>query len=180
LLHTKGAIAALTCLLLAGLGGCGTGGEETAAPRDPARELARWFGSVEAAVARKEEKQRDFTGFQVGPPPQAGGIRALSPAGAEAGKRAEHAVDKLDAATGLSAGQAAGLYCYFFAFYAGLETVPAKKEFEVVIGNLVKTESSLSAPASEVRESADALHQAMTEVEKAGGRAPDVAAAGFC
>jgi hypothetical protein len=181
LLHTKSVICVfLACLLLWGLGGCGGGGEATAPPINPAKELAQWFKSVEAAVTRMEEKQSGFTQFQVSRPPAKSGLVALSPAGAKAGEGAKGAADQLDAATTLNAEEAAGLYCYFFAFYVDLESSPDEKEFEVVINNLVKANLTSSASAAEVRESADALRMAMLEAEKTGGRGPEVAAANFC
>jgi hypothetical protein len=180
LLHAKSIrYVALACLLLAGLSGCGSGGESTA-PRDPAKELARWFKGVEEAVARMEQKQRGFTQFDVHRAPPKRGLVGLSPAGAKAGETALGAADQLDAATTLSSDEAAGLYCYFFAFYVELESSPDEDEFEVVIDNLVKRKLPASSSAAEVGESADALREAMIEAEKAGGRGSEVAAAGFC
>jgi hypothetical protein len=170
----------LACLLLGGPGGCGSGGEDTAPPEDPARELAQWFRSVDAAVTRIEEKQRGFAQFRVSSPPAKGKLFALSPAGAKAGVEAKGAADQLDAATSLTAEEAAGLYCYFFAFYVDLESSPEEREFELVINNLVKASLSPSASAAEVRESADALRKAMLGAEQAGRRGAEVAAAGFC
>jgi hypothetical protein len=181
LLHTKSLIRIfLVCLLLADLAGCGSDRESTAPPEDPGKELARWFKGVEAAVARMEQKQRGFTQFEVAQPPPASGLAKLSPAGAKAGETALDAAEQLDAATPLSSDEAAGLYCYFFAFYVDLESSPNEAEFEVVIENLVKTKLPTSSSAAEVGESADALHKAMIEAEKAGGDGPEVAAAGFC
>jgi hypothetical protein len=180
LLHTKSVICVvLASLLLAGLGACGSGGESTAL-QNPAKELARWFKGVEAAVARMEQKQRGFTQFKVDQPPPKRDLAGLSPTGAKAGETALGAAEQLDASTALSSDEAAGLYCYFFAFYVDLESSPDEKEFEVVINNLVKTELSASSSPAEVGESADALREAMIEAEKAGGRGPEVAAAGFC
>jgi hypothetical protein len=179
LLHTRNAICVfLACLLLGGLDGCGNGGDETVPSEDPVKELAHWFHGVEAAVTRMEEKQSGFSQFRVGAPPAKSGLVAISPAGAKAGETAKGAAEQLDAATALTAAEAAGLYCYFFAFYVDLESSPDEKEFEVVINNLVKP--SFSASAAEVRESADALRKAMLEAEKAGGQGPEVAAAIFC
>jgi hypothetical protein len=181
LLHTKSVISVcLACLFLGGLSGCGSGGEDTAPPQNPAKELAHWFQGVEAAVTRMEEKQRGFTRFRVSSPPARSGLVALSPAGAKAGDLGKRAADRLDAATALTAEEASGLYCYFFAFYVDLESSPDEKEFQMVILNLVKTRLSSPASPQEVRESALALREAMIAAEKAGGRAPEVAAAGFC
>lgn len=180
MLHTKNVICVfLASLLLAGLGACGSAGESTA-PKDPAKELARWFKGVEEAVARMEQKQRGFTQFEVDQAPPKKDLVGLSPAGAKAGETALGAAEQLDAATALSSDEAAGLYCYFFAFYVDLESSPDEEEFEVVINNLVKAELPASSSAAEVGESADALREAMIEAEKAGGRGPEVAAAGFC
>ena len=126
-----------------------------------------------------EQKQRGFTHFKVDQPPPQSDVAHLSSAGAKAGKTAAGAADRLDAATALSSAEAAGLYCYFFAFYVDLESTPDEREFEVVIDNLVKAKASASSSA-EVGESADALREAMVEAEKADGRGPEVAAAGFC
>jgi hypothetical protein len=179
--HTKTVIAAaIACLLLAGLDGCGSGSEGSAPPQDPAKELARWFHGVEAAVARMEEKQRGFTQFRVDRPPAKSQLVALSPVGVEVGEIADAAAAQLDAATVLTGGEAAGLYCYFFAFYVDLESSPDEEEFELVINNLVKTKLSSSSSRAEVRESADALREAMMEAEKAGGRSRQAAAAAFC
>jgi hypothetical protein len=181
LLHTKILICTcLACLLLAGPTGCGSGGESTAAPEGPGKGLARWFKGVEAAVARMEQKQRGFTQFAVAQPPPKGDLAKLSPAGSKAGETAAGAAAQLDAATTLSGEEAAGLYCYFFAFYANLESSPDEGEFEVVIANLVKAKLSASSSAAAVGDSADLLREAMIEAEKAGGRAPEVAAAAFC
>jgi hypothetical protein len=181
LMHRKSAICVfLACLLGGGLGGCGSSGEESAPPRDPARELAHWYQGVEAAVQRMEAKQRHFIRFRVGAPPPKSGLVALSPAGARAGEVARRAAVQLDAATALTAEDAAGLYCYFFAFYADLETAPDKSEFELVIDNLVKTESSFSESASAVRDSADALRNAMLDAERTDRSGRQVAAAAFC
>lgn len=170
----------VTCLLVAALGGCGSGGESTLPPPDPAKELARWFKGVEAAVARKEQNQREFTRFRVSRPPPVKGLVELSPAGARAGETAARAAARLDAATTLSAAEASGLYCYFFSFYVDLEFFPDEKEFELVIFNLVKASLSPSASPTDIRESAEALRKAMIEAEKAGGRGPEVAAAFLC
>jgi len=170
---------ALACLLTAGIGACGDGGESTA-PQNPGRELARWFKGVEAAVARMEQKQRGFTEFTVDRPPTENDLAGLSPAGAKAGEKALGAAEQLDGATDLSSDEASGLYCYFFTFYVDLESSPDEEEFEVVINNLVKTKLSASSSATEVAGSADALRAAMIQAEKAGGRGPEVAAAGFC
>jgi hypothetical protein len=179
LLHTKSVICVVLCLLVAGLDACGSGGESTA-PKDPAKELARWFKGVEEAVARMEQKQRGFTQFKVDQAPPKRNLVALSPAGAKAGETALGAAEQLDAATALSGDEAAGLYCYFFAFYVDLESSPDEEEFEVVINNLVKTKLLASSAAADVGESADALREAMIKAEKAGGRGAEVAAAGFC
>lgn len=181
LLHTKSVISiVLACLLLGALSGCGSDGESTAPPQHPAKELTRWFKEVEEAVADMEQKQRGFTMFHVSRPPAKSELVGLSPAGVRAGETAKGAADQLDAATALSSDEAAGLYCYFFAFYVDLEFSPDEGEFEVVINNLVKTKLSASSSAAEVGESADALREAMIEAEKAGGRGPEVAAAVFC
>jgi hypothetical protein len=171
--------AAAACLLLAGLFGCGGSGDETT--ENPKQELRRWYVGVEKSVAAMEAKQRGFTGFSVSEPPEQDGIAQLSPAGAKAGETAAGAAHQLDRATALTADEAAGLYCYFFAFYVDLEFFPDEGEFEVVIHNLVKARlSPPSASAEEVRESATKLRQAMIAAEKAGGRGGEVAAAAFC
>jgi hypothetical protein len=149
-------------------------------PEDPVKELTHWFKGVEAAVTRMEEKQSGFTQFRVDTPPAKSGLVAISPGGAKAGETGKGAADQLDAATALTAEEAAGLYCYFFAFYVDLESSPDEKEFEVVIANLVKASLPSSASAAEVRKSADALRKAMLEAEKAGRQGPEVAAAIFC
>lgn len=127
-----------------------------------------------------EAKQRDFTSFSVSEPPPKEEIAHLSPAGAKAGKTAAGAAHQLEAATALTPDEAAGLYCYFFAFYVDLEFSPDKGEFEVVILNLVKTRMASSASPDGVRESAANLRKAMIAAEKAGGRGGEVAAAIFC
>lgn len=127
-----------------------------------------------------EAKQRDFTLFSVSEPPPKEEIVQLSPAGAKAGETGAEATDQLDTATALTPDEAAGLYCYFFAFYVDLESSPDEEEFEVVIHNLVKTRLRSSASPDEVRESAAKLRKAMIAAEKAGGRGPEVAAAVFC
>jgi hypothetical protein len=181
LLHRKSVISlALACLLLVGAGGCGSGGETPASPQDRAGELTRWFKGVEAAVADMEQKQRDFTRFKVSKPPPKSALVKLSPAGAKVGEKAAGAADQLDAATDLTDEEATGLYCYFFAFYVDLESSPVEKEFELVIGHLVKAKLPTPSAADEVSKSADALREAMVEAEKAGGRGPEVAAAGVC
>ena len=159
--------------------GCGSGGDETAAG-NPKQELARWYVGVEAAVAEMEAKQRGFTRFRVSEPPAQAALVGLSPAGIEAGEVAKGATAQLDASTTLSAEEASGLYCYFFAFYVNLESSPDKEEFEVVILNLVKSDLLPSASPKEIHASADALRRAMIEAEKAGGRGPEAAAAIFC
>jgi hypothetical protein len=181
LLHTKSVIATvLACLLVGGLAACGSGDESTTPPRDSAKELAHWYKGVEAAVSKMEQKQRGFTQFKVDQPPTASSMVKLSPAGAKAGEAAKGAADQLETATTLSSEEAADLYCYFFAFYVDLPSSPAKDEFEVVIDNLVKARRSSSSSTVEIRESADALREAMIEAENAGGRGPEVAAALFC
>jgi len=128
-----------------------------------------------------ERKQRGFTRFHVaGQPPAKSDLLELSPTGVEAGETARDAASQLDAATDLTGEEAAGLYCYFFAFYVDLESSPDKEEFEVVIFNLVKARVSPSATQAEVNRSADALREAMIKAEKRGGRAAEVAAAVFC
>lgn len=171
------AIAA-TLLLLSGMIGCGSGGDETVG--NPKRELARWYAGVEAAVADMEAKQRGFTRFRVDEPPAKNGLVGLSPAGIEAGEVAKGAAEQLDASTTLSAEEASGLYCYFFAFYVDLESSPDKEEFELVIHNLVKADLLPSASPDDVHRSADALREAMIAAEKAGARGGEVAAAVFC
>jgi len=169
----------VTCLLLAGVVGCGSGGD--GASGNPKQELRQWFAHVEKSVATMEQKQRGFTQFAVaGHPPARAELLELSPAGVEAGETAGDAAAQLDAATALTREETAGLYCYFFAFYADLESSPDKVEFEVVISNLVKTRLSPSATQAEVSRSADALREAMIEAEKRGARAAEVAAAVFC
>jgi hypothetical protein len=170
--------AVVACLLLALIAGCGSGGDETSG--NPKRELGQWYKGVEESVAAMEQKQRGFTQFHVRRPPAQGDLAELSPAGIQAGETAKGAAEQLEAATGLTRKEAAGLYCYFFAFYVDLESSPDKKEFEEVIFNLVKANLSASASPAEVHESADALREAMIETEKAGGRGPEVAAAVFC
>ena len=180
MLHTKSVISiAIACLLLAGLGGCG-GGDTTGPPPNPGKELARWYKGVEAAVAKIEQKQRGFPRFRVNRPPPKNSLVELSPAGAKAGETAKGAAEQLDANTTLNSEEAAGLYCYFFAFYVDLPSSPDKSEFEVVINNLVKGQRSPSSSTAEISESADALREAMIKAEKAGGRGPEVAAALFC
>jgi hypothetical protein len=168
----------VTCLLLAIIAGCGSGGDETSG--NPKHELGRWYKGVEKSVAAMEQKQRGFTKFQVTQPPAKGGLVGLSPAGVRAGEAAKDAADRLDSATALTNEEAAGLYCYFFAFYVDLDSSPDEKEFEVVIFNLVKARLGPSASPAEVHQSADALRGAMIAAEKAGGRSPEVAAAIFC
>jgi hypothetical protein len=175
---TRASAAAAIFLALIGVIGCGSG--EDGSSGNPERELRQWYAGVEEAVARMERKQRGFTKFRVSEPPPQGDLAGLSPPGAKAGKTAAGAADQLDAATGLSGEEAAGLYCYFFAFYVDLESSPDEKEFGVVILNLVKTRLSASASPEEVRESAAALRKAMIAAEKASGRGPEVAAAVFC
>jgi hypothetical protein len=168
----------VTCLSLASIAGCGSGGDETNG--NPKQELVQWYKGVEKSVAATEQKQRDFTKFHVSRPPAQSDLVKLNPAGAKAGETAKGAAGQLDAATALTPEEASGLYCYFFAFYVDLESSPDEKEFELVILNLVKTKLPPSASAGEVHESADALREAMIEAEKAGGRGPEVAAAIFC
>ena len=179
-MHTKLAICLSLCLLFAGLAGCGSSGEETASPREAAKELARWFRGVEEAVAEREQEQRGFPRFHVSAPPANSGIVELSPAGAAAGETAKGAANQLDVATTLTQEEAAGLYCYFFAFYVDLPSSPDRKEFEVVINNLVKKHLSPTASPADISKSADGLRRAMIEAEKAGRRGGEVAAAGFC
>jgi hypothetical protein len=175
----RASATAVTCLLLAGAVGCGSGGDETIG--NPKQELRQWFANVKASVAKMEQRQRGFTRFQVaGQPPAKSDLLELDPAGVRAGETAGDAADQLDTATALTRKEAAGLYCYFFAFYVDLESSPDKEEFEVVISNLVKTTLSPSATQAEVNRSADALREAMIESEKAGGRATEVAAAVLC
>ncbi len=168
----------MTCLLLASIAGCGSSGDETSG--NPKRELGRWYKGVEESVAAMEQKQRGFTHFHVSRPPAQSDLAKLSPAGMQAGETAKGAAEQLDAATDLTPREAAGLYCYFFAFYVDLESSPDEKEFELVIKNLVKADPSSSASVAEVRESADALRKAMLGAEKAGKPGPEVAAAIFC
>jgi hypothetical protein len=172
------AAAVLVCLLLVGAIGCGSGGDRTS--ENPKRALRQWYSGVEESVAAMEAKQRDFTQFSVKEPPGRSGMVPLSPAGAKAGEVAAGAAARLDTATTLTAEEAAGLYCYFFAFYVDLESSPDEEEFEVVILNLVKTSLSPSASPRKVRGSAAALREAMIAAEKAGERGPEVAAAIFC
>jgi hypothetical protein len=174
----RASAAAAFCLLVAGLGGCGA--SEDASSEKPEQELHRWYAGVEESVAAMEAKQRGFTKFRVGEPPEKDAIVQLSPAGAKAGGTAAEAADQLDTATTLSPTEAAGLYCYFFAFYVDLETFPDKQEFELVIHNLVKADLLPSGTADDVGESAAALRESMIEAEKAGGRGGEVAAAVFC
>lgn len=174
----RASAAAAACLLLAGMIGCGSGGDESGG--NPKRELRQWYVGVEESVAAMERKQRGFTRFRVSEPPEGSEIVSLSPAGARAGEKASGAARQLDAATALTAEEAAGLYCYFFAFYVDLEFSPDEEEFEVVIYNLVKARLSPSASADEVRESAARLRKAMIAAEKADGRGGEVAAATFC
>jgi len=170
--------AVLVCLLSVGAIGCGSGGDETS--ENTKRALRQWYSGVEESVAVMERKQRGFTQFSVKEPPGGIGVVPLSPAGAKAGEVAADAATRLDTATTLTAEEAAGLYCYFFAFYVDLEFSPDEEDFEVVILNLVKTRLSPSSPPREVRGSAAALREAMIAAEKAGGRGPEVAAAIFC
>jgi hypothetical protein len=158
--------------------GCGSGGDESGG--NPRQELRQWYAGVQQAVTAMERKQRGFTQFRVSEPPQKSGIVKLSPAGGAAGETAAGAAARLDAATALSSDEAAGLYCYFFAFYVDLESSPDKEEFEVVILNLVKARLSPSASPDEVHESAATLREAMIAAEQAGGRGGEVAAAVFC
>ena len=175
----KRASAALgVCLLMACVAGCGSGGDE--ASGNPKQELRKWYVGVEEAVAKMEQKQSGFTQFRVSEPPAESSLVELSPAGVKAGETAADAADRLDAATALSREEAAGLYCYFFAFYVDLESSPDEEEFEVVITNLAKTRARSSAAEAEIKDSADALREAMIEAEKAGGSGPEVAAAIFC
>lgn len=175
---TRASAAVVTLLLLSGMVGCGSSGDETTG--NPKQELAQWYVGVEAAVADMEAKQRGFTRFHVSEPPAKDALVGFSPAGIEAGELAKGAAEQLDASTTLSAVEAAGLYCYFFAFYVDLESSPDKEEFELVIHNLVKADLLPSASPGEVHASADALRGAMIDAEKAGGRSPEVAAAIFC
>lgn len=158
--------------------GCGSSDEANS--ENPKQELHRWYAGVEKSVAAMEAKQRGFTKFKVGEPPPMDEIVPLSRAGAKAGETAAGASDQLDAATALSPDEAAGLYCYFFAFYVDLETFPDKGEFELVIHNLVKADLLPAATADDIHKSADALRESMIEAEKAGGRGGEVAAAVFC
>lgn len=175
----RASAAAAICLLLAGLTGCGSSRDERSG--SPKRELQRWYTGVEDSVAAMEAKQRGFTRFQVSEPPEKDAIVPLNPAGAKAGETAAEAAARLDAATALTPDEAAGLYCYFFAFYVDLESSPDEEEFEVVILNLVKPRLlPPSTSPNEVRESAVQLRRAMIAAEKAGGRGPEVAAAVFC
>jgi hypothetical protein len=116
----------------------------------------------------------------VSEPPESCGVVPLSPAGAKAGAGAADAAAQLDAATTLTPTEAAGLYCYFFAFYVDLESSPDEVEFELAVLNLVKAGLSSSAAPRSVRESADQLRKAMLEAGRAGGLGPEVAAAIFC
>ena len=168
----------MVCLLLTGMIGCGSGGEESGG--NPGQELRHWYLGVENSVAAMEAKQRGFTKFSVSEPPEKSEIVQLNPAGAKAGESAAAAAHQLDAATTLRAKEAAGLYCYFFAFYVDLEFSPDEEEFEVVILNLVKARLSPSASPDEVRQSAARLRRAMIAAEKADGRGGEVAAAVFC
>jgi hypothetical protein len=168
----------VTLLLLGSVVGCGSGGDE--AVGNPKQELRQWYVSVKAAVADMEAKQRGFTRFRVSEPPAQDDLVALSPAGIEAGEVARGAAEQLDASTTLSAEEAGGLYCYFFAFYVDLESSPDKEEFKLVILNLVEADLLPSASPSEVHASADALRRAMIGAEKAAGRGPEVAAAILC
>jgi hypothetical protein len=171
------ASTAAVCLLLAGMIGCGGSGDSGG---NPEQELRQWYVGVEKSVAAMEAKQRGFTRFRVNEPPEKSEIVQLSPAGARAGETAAAAARQLDTATALTADEAAGLYCYFFAFYVDLEFSPDKEEFEEVILNLVEARLSPSASPDEVRESAAALRKAMIAAEKAGERGGKVAAAIFC
>jgi len=174
----RASAAAALCLLLAGLTGCGSSGD--ASGEHPKQELRQWYVGVEKSVAAMEAKQRGFTKFSVSEPPEKDGIVQLSPAGARAGETAAEASHQLDTATALTPGEAAGLYCYFFAFYIDLESSPDKEEFELVIHNLVKADLLPSATADDIHQSADALRESMFEAEKAGGQGGEVAAAVFC
>jgi hypothetical protein len=174
----RASATAVVCLLLAGMIGCGSGGDGGGG--NPKRELRQWYSGVEESVAAMERKQRGFTRFRVSEPPEESEIVALSPAGARAGETAAGAARQLDAATALTAEEAAGLYCYFFAFYVDLEFFPDKEEFEVVIHNLVKTRLSPSASSAEVRDSAAGLRKAMVAAENAGVPGGEVAAAILC
>jgi len=174
----RGLAVALICLALTGVAGCGSGADETTA--NPKQELRQWFAEVEESVAKMEQKQRGFTQFHVSRPPAKGELIGLSAAGVKAGETARSAAEHLDASTALTPEEAAGLYCYFFAFYVDLESSPDEKEFEVVIFNLAQARLSPAASPGDVHESADALREAMIEAEKAGGRGPEVAAAVFC
>jgi hypothetical protein len=167
------------CLLLAGAVGCGGGEDETTA--NPKQELHQWFADVEKSVAKMEQKQRGFTQFDVaGQPPARADLLGLSQAGVKAGETARDGADQLDTATALAGEEAAGLYCYFFAFYVNLESSPDQEEFQVVIFNLAKGRLLPSATQAEVDRSADELREAMIEAEDAGRRATEVAAAVLC
>ena len=180
MLHTRVICVFLAYLFLGGLDACGSGGDNTLPPEDPVKELTHWFQGVEAAVTRMEEKQSGFTLFHVSRPPAKSELAGLSTVGAKAGENAAGAAAQLDSATALTKEEAAGLYCYFSAFYADLESAPDEREFGAVIFNLVKGTLSPSASPGEVRESAAVLREAMIGAEKGGGRGPEVAAAAFC
>lgn len=181
---TKGAIlAALTCLFLGTAGGCGSNRDagNTEQTDNPAQALTKWFRSVEGEVTKMEEKQREFTRFHVvARPPAKGDLVKLSAAGVKVGEEADASATQLSRITALTKEEAEGLYCYFFAFYVNLEFSPGRQEFEEVIANLVKARLQGSASPEQTHESADALRQSMIRAEKAGGPAPEVAAAMLC
>jgi hypothetical protein len=166
------------CALIAGAIGCGSGGDETGG--NPKQELRQWYAGVKNSVSKMERKQRAFTQFRVSRPPAESELVRLSPAGARAGETARGAANRLDAATSLTGEEAAGLYCYFFAFYTDLESSPVEKEFEVVIFNLVKTRLLPSASPTEVHESAAALLESMLQAERTKDPGTEVAAGVLC
>ncbi len=184
ILERKGAIlAALACLILGTVGGCGSSGDGngTESAEDPARALAGWYRSVEAEVAKMERKQRGFTRFHVAAePPSRADLGKLSAAGVRVGEAAESSAARLSQVTTLTKEEAEGLYCYFFAFYVDLEFFPDRASFEEVIFNLVKAERLSPKSTAGIHESADGLRKAMIEAEKATGPAPKVAAGILC
>src|SRR5215218_745163 len=97
----RASTAAVICLLLAGMIGCGSDGGEGRG--NPKQELRQWYVGVEKSVAAMERKQRGFTRFRVSEPPEKSAISQLSPAGARAGRTAAAAAHQLDTATTLTA-----------------------------------------------------------------------------
>jgi hypothetical protein len=171
------------CLLCGSAMGCGGGGGTTGdstQAQSPAKELANWYQSVEATVAKMEQKQRGFTHFRVEQPPARADLVKLSPAGIRAGEVAERSATQLSDATSLTQEEAKGLYCYFFAFYVDLESSPDRDGFEEVIFKLVKPRLLPATVPKQVHRSADALRRSMISAENGRPLSSKVAAGILC